>query len=205
MTYCNYDFLFKILLIGDSGVGKSSVLLRFTDEFYMDSYISTIGVDFKIRSVGIDDKNVKLQIWDTAGQERFRTITRSYYRGTKGIILVYDITNRDSFQNIKEWLQEIENYGNSNVCKMIIGNKCDCEDERQVKAEEGEELAKQLGVQFLETSAKTNCNVEESFLQMARTIKNNTLKQETKINNSIRVTKSGKTIRNRGIFGKKFC
>ncbi|KAJ3429126.1 small gtp binding protein rab8 [Anaeramoeba flamelloides] len=183
MSLSDYDFLFKIIVIGDSGVGKSSVLLRFT----------------KIRSVEIDNKKVKLQIWDTAGQERFRTLTRSFYKGSKGVIVVYDITDRSSFGNIKGWLEEIEKFCNSNVCKMIIGNKCDCEDERQVKAEEGEELAKKFGVQFLETSAKTNCNVDKSFLQLARTIKNNTPKQETKI------TKSGKEIKNSGSSENELC
>ncbi|WBY58514.1 ras-related protein Rab-1B [Plasmodium yoelii yoelii] len=106
----SYDSLFKILLIGDSGVGKSCLLLRFADDTYTDSYISTIGVDFKIKTIEIDDKIIKLQIWDTAGQERFRTITSSYYRGAQGIIIVYDVTDRDSFNNVKNWIIEIEKY-----------------------------------------------------------------------------------------------
>ena len=113
-----YDYLFKLLLIGDSGVGKSCLLLRFADDTYSESYISTIGVDFKIRTIEHDGKTIKLQIWDTAGQERFRTITSSYYRGAHGIIVVYDVTDQDSFDNVKQWLQEIERYASENVKKL---------------------------------------------------------------------------------------
>ncbi|CAN6580549.1 unnamed protein product [Malus baccata var. baccata] len=120
-----YDYLFKLLLIGDSGVGKSCLLLRFADDSYLDSYISTIGVDFKIRTVEQDGKTIKLQIWDTAGQERFRTITSSYYRGAHGIIVVYDVTDQESFNNVKQWLNEIDRYASENVNKLLVGNKCD--------------------------------------------------------------------------------
>nr|KJB39674.1 hypothetical protein B456_007G029600 [Gossypium raimondii] len=120
-----YDYLFKLLLIGDSGVGKSCLLLRFADDSYLDSYISTIGVDFKIRTVEQDGKTIKLQIWDTAGQERFRTITSSYYRGAHGIIVVYDVTDQESFNNVKQWLNEIDRYASDNVNKLLVGNKCD--------------------------------------------------------------------------------
>ncbi|XP_038992282.1 ras-related protein RABD2a-like isoform X2 [Hibiscus syriacus] len=120
-----YDYLFKLLLIGDSGVGKSCLLLRFSDDSYLESYISTIGVDFKIRTVEQDGKTLKLQIWDTAGQERFRTITSSYYRGAHGIIIVYDVTDQASFHNVKQWLNEINRYASGNVNKLLVGNKCD--------------------------------------------------------------------------------
>jgi len=121
----DYDYLFKLLLIGDSGVGKSCLLLRFSDDTYTDSYISTIGVDFKIRTIELDGKTIKLQIWDTAGQERFRTITSSYYRGAHGIIVVYDCTDLESFNNVKQWLEEIDRYACENVNKLLVGNKCD--------------------------------------------------------------------------------
>ncbi|VTJ88720.1 Hypothetical predicted protein, partial [Marmota monax] len=114
-----YDYLFKLLLIGHSGVGKSCLLLRFADDTYTESYISTIGVDFKIRTIKSDGKTIKLQIRDTAGQERFQKITSSYYRGTHGIIVVYDVTDQESFNNVKQWLQEIDHYASENVNKLL--------------------------------------------------------------------------------------
>merc|ERR1712199_136064 len=136
-----YDYLFKLLLIGDSGVGKSCLLLRFADDTYAESYISTIGVDFKIRTIQLDGKTIKLQIWDTAGQERFRTITSSYYRGAHGIIVVYDITDADSFGNVKQWLEEIQRYACEGVNKLMVGNKCDLASKRKVEKKAAEEFA----------------------------------------------------------------
>merc|ERR1712196_115856 len=155
-----YDFLFKLLLIGDSGVGKSCLLLRFADDTYTETYISTIGVDFKIRTVEIDGKVIKLQIWDTAGQERFRTITSSYYRGAHGIIVVYDVTDEESFNNVKTWLSEIDRYANENVNKLLVGNKCDMVTKKVVDTETAKAFADELGIPFLETSAKSAANVE---------------------------------------------
>jgi Ras-related protein Rab-1A len=166
-----YDYLFKLLLIGDSGVGKSCLLLRFADHTYTESYISTIGVDFKIRTIDLDGKVIKLQIWDTAGQERFRTITSSYYRGAHGIIVVYDVTDRDSFTNVKQWMNEIERYAVESVQKLLVGNKCDLTTKRQVTPEEGKSFAETLNIPFLETSAKAATNVEQAFLTMATEIK----------------------------------
>ncbi|KMT07912.1 hypothetical protein BVRB_6g145160 [Beta vulgaris subsp. vulgaris] len=166
-----YDYLFKLLLIGDSSVGKSCLLLRFADDSYVDSYISTIGVDFKIRTVELDSKTVKLQIWDTAGQERFRTITSSYYRGAHGIIIVYDVTEMESFNNVKQWLNEIDRYANESVCKLLVGNKCDLVENKVVDTQMGQALADELGIPFLETSAKDAINVEQAFLTMAGEIK----------------------------------
>ncbi|KAM5441604.1 hypothetical protein MferCBS31731_003285 [Microsporum ferrugineum] len=166
-----YDYLFKLLLIGDSGVGKSCLLLRFADDTYTESYISTIGVDFKIRTIELDGKTVKLQIWDTAGQERFRTITSSYYRGAHGICVVYDVTDMDSFNNVKQWLQEIDRYATQGVNKLLVGNKSDMEDKKVVEYTVAKEFADSLGIPFLETSAKNASNVEQAFLTMARQIK----------------------------------
>lgn len=166
-----YDYLFKLLLIGDSSVGKSCLLLRFADDSYVDSYISTIGVDFKIRTVELDGKTVKLQIWDTAGQERFRTITSSYYRGAHGIIIVYDVTEMESFNNVKQWLNEIDRYANESVCKLLVGNKCDMVENKVVSTETAKAFAEELGIPFLETSAKDSINVEQAFLTMAGEIK----------------------------------
>jgi len=165
-----YDFLFKILLIGDSGVGKSCLLLRFADDTYTESYISTIGVDFKIRTIEHKGKVVKLQIWDTAGQERFRTITSSYYRGAHGIIVVYDVTDQVSFNNTKQWLQEIDRYACENVNKMLVGNKADLTTKKVVDYNTAKEFADSLGFPFLETSAKNSSNVELAFVQMVTQI-----------------------------------
>jgi len=146
--------------------------LRFADDTYTESYISTIGVDFKIRTIELDGKTIKLQIWDTAGQERFRTITSSYYRGAHGIIIVYDITDRDSFDNVKQWLNEIDRYACENVNKLLVGNKSDLESKRQVDFEEAKAFADERGIPFLETSAKNATNVEKAFMTMAGEIKN---------------------------------
>ncbi|EME26487.1 GTP-binding protein YPTC1 [Galdieria sulphuraria] len=166
-----YDYLFKLLLIGDSGVGKSCLLLRFADDTYNESYISTIGVDFKIRTIELDGKTVKLQIWDTAGQERFRTITSSYYRGAHGIIIVYDVTDQESFNNVKTWLHEIDRYANESVNKLLVGNKNDLTTKKVVDTATAKEFADSLGIKFLETSAKTSENVEQAFITMAQEIK----------------------------------
>jgi len=194
-----YDYLFKLLLIGDSGVGKSCLLLRFADDTYTESYISTIGVDFKIRTVELDGKTIKLQIWDTAGQERFRTITSSYYRGAHGIIVVYDVTDSESFNNVKQWLHEIDRYASENVNKLLVGNKADLTSKRAVTFDQGKEFADSLGIEFLETSAKNATNVEKAFMTMAAQIKsrmkaqpiNNNPTKATKLSNSASVSNSG--------------
>lgn len=174
-----YDYLFKLLLIGDSGVGKSCLLLRFADHTYTESYISTIGVDFKIRTIELDGKTIKLQIWDTAGQERFRTITSSYYRGAHGIIVVYDVTDTESFNNVKQWLNEIDRYACEGVNKLLVGNKCDLVSKKAVNYETAKALADKLDIPFLETSAKAATNVEKAFLTMAAEIKNTVATQPT--------------------------
>lgn len=164
-----YDHLFKLLIIGDSGVGKSSLLVRFADNTFSGNYITTIGVDFKIRTVDIEGERVKLQIWDTAGQERFRTITSTYYRGTHGVIVVYDVTNGDSFANVKRWLHEIEQ--NCDVVnRILVGNKNDAPDKKVVLTEDAQRFADQMGIQLFETSAKENINVEEMFLAVTRQV-----------------------------------
>ena len=126
----DYDHLFKLVLIGDSGTGKSCLLLRFADDAFTDSYITTIGVDFRFKTIPVEQKTVKLQIWDTAGQERFRTITSAYYRGADGIILVYDICDRESFAHVEDWLNEVNRYVNASTSKILLGNKCDLTAER---------------------------------------------------------------------------
>eukprot|EP01005_Ploeotia_sp_CARIB1_P001355 NODE_293_length_1006_cov_809.797497_g286_i0.p1 GENE.NODE_293_length_1006_cov_809.797497_g286_i0~~NODE_293_length_1006_cov_809.797497_g286_i0.p1 ORF type:complete len:205 (-),score=37.41 NODE_293_length_1006_cov_809.797497_g286_i0:339-953(-) len=174
-----YDYLFKLLLIGDSGVGKSCLLLRFADDTYTESYISTIGVDFKIRTIELDGKTIKLQIWDTAGQERFRTITSSYYRGAHGIIVVYDVTDMESFNNVKTWLSEIDKYATDNVNKLLVGNKCDLVVKKVVDFNTAKDFADSLGIPFLETSAKNATNVEQAFMTMSAEIKRRIAAQQT--------------------------
>jgi len=164
------DYLFILVLIGDSNVGKSCLLLRFADDTYTESYISTIGVDFKIRTIDLDSKTIKLQIWDTAGQERFRTISSTYYRGAHGIIIVYDITNIESFHNVQRWMQEIDKYAKESVSKLLVGNKSDLVQQRVVTEVEGRNFAKDHGLPFLETSAKSGVNVDQAFMKMASQI-----------------------------------
>ncbi|KAB1221176.1 Ras-related protein RABC2a [Morella rubra] len=163
-----YDLSYKVLLIGDSGVGKSSLLVSFISNTVED-LSPTIGVDFKIKLLAVGGKKLKLTIWDTAGQERFRTLTSSYYRGAQGIILVYDVTRRETFTNLSDvWTKEVELYStNQDSVKMLVGNKVDIDSERVVSREEGITLAKGLGCLFLECSAKTRENVEQCFEQLA--------------------------------------
>ncbi|CAN1134828.1 Ras-related protein RABC2a [Linum perenne] len=165
-----YDLSFKFLLIGDSSVGKSSLLVSFISTTSVeDDLAPTIGVDFKIKQLTVAGKRLKLTIWDTAGQERFRTLTSSYYRNAQGIILVYDVTRRVTFTNLSDvWAKEVELYRTNQDCvKMLVGNKVDKDSDRAVTREEGMELAKQLGCLFLECSAKTRENVEQCFEELA--------------------------------------
>ncbi|XP_055828417.1 ras-related protein RABA6a-like [Solanum dulcamara] len=165
------DYLFKAVLVGDSAVGKSNLLSRFArDQFQLDSK-PTIGVEFAYRNIRVGDKLIKAQIWDTAGQERFRAITSSYYRGALGALLVYDITRRTTFENLRTWLHELREYGDSDMVIVLVGNKSDLSNSaREVNIEDGQSLAQLEGLSFLETSAMENLNVEEAFLQMINKI-----------------------------------
>ena len=167
-----YDYLFKVLLIGDSSVGKTSVLLRYVDDKFNAEFQTTIGVDFKVSSFMMNGKNLKLQLWDTAGQDRFKTIVASYYRGAHGILLVYDITNQTSFQNIQRWFDESQNYLQKSVPKLLIGNKLDLAAQRTVRVEDARALADRLGVDYVETSAKNSTNVKSAFETLTRNIMN---------------------------------
>ena len=158
-----YDMLFKVLLAGNTSVGKSSLFLRFVDKIWNDAFVPTIGVDFKIKTLNINNKNIKLQIWDTAGQERFRTIISSYYRGAHGILLIFDVTETESFESLKNWLIEIEKNTNKNVIKLLIGNKCDLDEKRVISFDKGKDFAEQYNMKYIETSAKTDLNVTEAF------------------------------------------
>ena len=171
-----YDHLFKLLMIGDAAVGKSSMLIRFTDDAFDEHIQSTIGVDFKVKNLELNNKRIKLTVWDTAGQERFRTLTSSYYRGAQGVVLVYDVTRRDSFDNLDHWLKEVKLYSPNNgegVVKLLVGNKIDLTEEgieRQVDRIEAEEWARDHGMLFLEASAKTKTGVQESFMEVVHKI-----------------------------------
>ena len=164
----DYEFIFKVLLLGNSNVGKSSLFLRFVDDIWNDTFVPTIGVDFKIKTFEIDSKKIKMQIWDTAGQERFKNIISSYYRGAHGILLLYDVTDKDSFKNLSNWLIEIEKNASKNVLKVLIGNKSDLEDKRVISYNQGKEFADTYGLKFIETSAKKNLNVNEAFETLGR-------------------------------------
>ena len=168
MAEDEYDYIFKVLLIGNSDVGKSSLILRYVDQIWNDVFVPKIGVDFKVKSLEVDKKLVKMQIWDTAGQERFRNVISSYFKGAHGILLIYDITAKDSFKELENWLGEVERNANSQVLKILIGNKCDLEDRREISKDEGEAFAMRNGMQFMETSAKLNTNVNEAFEALAK-------------------------------------
>ncbi|XP_047325274.1 ras-related protein RABA2b-like isoform X1 [Impatiens glandulifera] len=158
-----YDYLFKIVVIGDSGVGKSNILSRFTrNEFFLESK-STIGVEFATRTLEVEGKTVKAQIWDTAGQERYRAITSAYYRGAVGALLVYDITKRQTFENVERWLRELRDHSDSNIVIMMVGNKADLNHLRSVSDQEGQSLAEKQELSFMETSALEGINVDKAF------------------------------------------
>ena len=174
----DYDKLFKIVLIGDSGVGKSNLLSRFTqDEFSLESK-STIGVEFATRSVKCKDKVIKAQIWDTAGQERYRAITSAYYRGAHGALLVYDITKHNSFDNVERWLDELQQHASTDISVMLVGNKSDLKHLRAVPVEEAKGFSELKKLLFMETSALENYNVEEAFSQLITHIYENTASNE---------------------------
>ncbi|EFJ06095.1 rab family GTPase [Selaginella moellendorffii] len=162
----DYDYLFKVVLIGDSGVGKSNLLSRFTrNEFSLESK-STIGVEFATRSINVDGKLIKAQIWDTAGQERYRAITSAYYRGAVGALLVYDVTRLVTFENVERWLKELKDHTDSNIVVMLVGNKSDLRHLRCVSTEDGQAYSEKEGLYFMETSALESVNVENSFKQI---------------------------------------
>jgi Ras-related protein Rab-8A len=166
-------------MIGDSGVGKTCLLLRYSNDSFSPTFITTIGIDFKIKNIEIEDKRIKLQIWDTAGQERFRTITTSYFRGAQGIVRVYDVTDRRSFESIRNWISQIQQHADIHVNKILVGNKSDMFDEKVVSSNEGQKLADEFGMELWEASAKNNVNVEKCFLSIAKCVKSRLISDES--------------------------
>lgn len=187
----SYSYLFKYIIIGDTGVGKSCLLLQFTDKRFQPVHDLTIGVEFGARMINIENKQVKLQIWDTAGQESFRSITRSYYRGAAGALLVYDITRRETFHHLTSWLEDARRHSNSTMTIMLIGNKSDMDTRRAVTYEEGEKFARQHDLIFLETSAKNDDNVEEAFIRTAKIIFDKIQKGVIDVSNEMNGVKVG--------------
>ena len=168
MNTQDFDYLFKVVIVGDSGVGKSNILLRFTENNFSFSFHPTIGVDFKIKTFKHENFTIKLQLWDTAGQERFKNVANTYYKGAHAVLLVYDITNPVTFKNLETWINEVEKYADCLLERLLIGNKCDLDDQRKVSQSEAKEFAKKIGVNFLETSAKDTINIEEAFQCLVR-------------------------------------
>ena len=159
----NYEQLYKIIIIGDSGVGKSNILGRYLTNTFKQDTKSTVGVEFGSKKVTVNGVNIKLQIWDTAGQERYRAITSAYYKGSKGCFIVYDITSTQTFEDVEKWYEEINKSGDKGISIVLVGNKCDLEDERKVSVEMGEEKARNLNCPFFETSALNNTQIEKIF------------------------------------------
>ena len=167
----NDDCVYKVLLLGDSTVGKTCFLLKYTDQNFQEIHVATIGLDYRLKSLKLKSgKEVKLQIWDTAGQDRFRAITRNYYKGSHGILLLYDVTNIRTFENVKNWVSQIKEEASNDVIIYIVGNKIDMEKERKVLIEEGKDLAEELGLPFAETSAKKGININETFMDLVEKI-----------------------------------
>ncbi|XP_054470084.1 ras-related protein Rab-15-like [Anoplopoma fimbria] len=165
-----YDVLFRLLMLGDSGVGKTCMLRRFTESDFDPTHISTIGVDFKMRTLELDGIKVRVQIWDTAGQERYQTITKQYYRRAQGIIFVYDVTCESSFQHLMKWASDVDENAPDKVQRILVGNKSDEELRRQVTKDQGSKLAETYGMEFFETSASTSTNITEAFTRVTELV-----------------------------------
>ena len=188
--------LYKILLLGDSTVGKTCFLLRFMEDSFIDLHMATIGLDYKLKTMILEEqKIVKVQIWDTAGQDKFRAITRNYYKGASGIILIFDVTNIKSFENIKKWINEIKEEISENVSIVLIGNKIDNLKERKITKEQGEKIANEIGTKFFETSAKTGEGINESVFYLVKII----------YENDPEIKKKGQNLKKYKKKKRKFC
>ena len=183
-SFNSYDMIFKIVLIGDTSVGKTNMLSRYISNEYNPNSQSTIGVELSTKNYIFDNNEVKVQIWDTAGQEKYRSITSSYYKGAQGCLLVYDITRKETFDNIDKWFSELKNSSNSDITAILIGNKCDLSNERKVTTEEAQKKAKLLNMAFMETSALDGSNIDKAFSEL---VSNVYQKNKQNFNNEIKV------------------
>ena len=167
----NKESVYKVLLLGDTNVGKTCFLFKYTDNTFHENHIATIGLDYRVKKIKLKNgKEISLQIWDTAGQDRFRAITKNYYKGAHGIVLIYDITNNQTFENVSKWVNQIHEEVSLNVAIFLAGNKIDLEEKREISYEIGEKLAKELGCTFIEASAKTGVNIDEIFNELAESL-----------------------------------
>jgi Ras-related protein Rab-11A len=167
-----YDIIFKVVIIGDSSVGKTGILSRYLTGEFSDQVKATVGVEFGTKKLTVKDHKTKIQIWDTAGQEKYRSITNAYYKGAKGSLIVYDISKRSTFDNVDRWVKEVKIMGESDMFLILIGNKSDLKDQREVSVDDGLQKAANLGIAFMETSAKTSINVDNSFYYIAENVVN---------------------------------
>ena len=171
MASKQHDLLFKIVLVGDYDVGKQEVLKRFVDNVYHGKYVTTVAVDLTVKVIEFDGKRIKLQLWDTVGNDRYRSLTTPYFRGSQGVIVFYDITKERTFRTMREWCRQVEHYASPDVSKLMLGNRCDQELDREVSKEMGQHLADELGFKFMEVSPKTGLNVDEAFMTLIGDIK----------------------------------
>ena len=192
----NYDLIFKLILIGDSGVGKTNILSRYINNEFSFSTQSTVGVEFGSKFIKKNDKIIKLQIWDTAGQERYKSITTAYYNGSRGAFIVYDISRRTSFENIDKWIDELKTNGSEDITIILVGNKSDLSDKREVKTEEVERKSKQYKIAFCETSALNGNNIEKAFdlliKEITKNVEKNKISEFTNFGNSKPITLESK-------------
>ena len=195
----NYDYTFKYILVGDYAVGKSNILLRFSNNEFNTNYFSTIGVEFSIKKLKVNNKNIRIQVWDTAGQERFLGITKTYFKNCTCIIVVYDITRKLTFDNLNIWINEIKNICSKSVYIILLGNKCDLENQREVSYKEGEKYAEENNFKFYETSAKDNINIIEVFEESSKIICDNIEKNYYDMNDPNIGIKNGKEVENKVI------
>ena len=190
----DYDYIFKIVLIGDTCVGKSCILVRFSDDVFVENYVTTIGVDFRFKTMIVKNKIAKIQIWDTAGQERYRSITTAYYRGAAAIIICCDSTNKESFYNINNWIDEISKYTDKDVDKLVLMNKCDLIQERQIDKNEISKFEKENGLKIMEVSAKTGNGIDKAFEYIIEKL----IDKNEKKNNNTMTLQGGSLINKQG-------